>query len=131
MLATNRLGSEVDTDELTEGAADVDNSGSPSESQSLESTEGKRAVSEEPQDVKASTPEMKRKPIDISVVFEEDMDSGEAYDFSRKSRLPDLFNQQAKEDGITFSGKLISDPENPDYFDSVEGAEFSVEVKTR
>lgn len=134
VLATNRAGSEVSADELAKGLAapsGVNTSGSPSEGQPLETSDGKGNLSEEAKDMNVSSAEEKRKPIDISVVFEEEMGSGDAYDFSRKSRLPNLFKQQAKEDGVTFSGKLINDPENPDYFDSVEGAEFSVEVKTR
>jgi len=134
VLVTNGASSEIATDELPEGLAvpaDVDTSGSPLEGQPLETSESKGGLSEKPQSINLSSHEEKPKPIDVSVVFEEDMGSGETYDFSRKDRLPDLFNQRVKEDGVTFSGKLINDPENPDYFDSVEGAEFSIEIKTR
>ncbi|WP_444921709.1 hypothetical protein ACJJID_04785 [Microbulbifer sp. CnH-101-G] len=75
--------------------------------------------------------EVRHKPLDISAAFEEGVTSGKGYDFSRKNTLPDLFEQQKKEEGVSFSGKLINDPANPDYFDSLEGAEFSIEVKTR
>ncbi|GAB2897397.1 hypothetical protein ACCI51_18935 [Microbulbifer echini] len=77
------------------------------------------------------TQSVSRKPIDISAAFDEESVSGDGYDFSRKDTLPDLFDPKEKENGVSFKGKLINDPANPDYFDSVEGAEFSVEVKTR
>ncbi|MCO1337067.1 hypothetical protein MO867_22340 [Microbulbifer sp. OS29] len=72
-----------------------------------------------------------RKPIDTSVAIEADVVPADRYDFSRKNILPNLFDQNSDEDGVTFGGKLISNPKNPDYFDSVEGIEFSIEVKTQ
>ncbi|WP_226648605.1 hypothetical protein [Microbulbifer variabilis] len=71
------------------------------------------------------------KPIDISAAFEEGVSSGEKYDFSRKNTLPNLFEKQHKDENVSFSGKLINDPENPDYLESLDGAEFSIEIKTR
>jgi hypothetical protein len=75
--------------------------------------------------------EKSSRPIDISAAFEMGVSSVEKYDFSRKSTLPNLFDTQQKAENVSFSGKLINDPENPDYLQSLEGVEFSIEIKTR
>lgn len=50
-------------------------------------------------------------------------------DLSKPDALPDLFDQEKKQDKVSVGGNVLRDEENLDYVNSVEGAEVSVEVK--
>lgn len=55
-------------------------------------------------------------------------------DYNKPNSMPDMFKESAKkgsESRTKVGGKLITDPENPDYLDSVRGAELSIEVKMK
>lgn len=51
--------------------------------------------------------------------------------YSSKNTLPNLFNAQPKDRNLSLSGKLLQDETSPDYVDSINGAEISIEVKTK
>jgi hypothetical protein len=73
----------------------------------------------------------KSKPLDLDLSVENYTVSRKSDDFSKREMLPDLFNQSEDEKKTVFSGKLLNDPTNPDYVDSIEGAKISVEVKIK
>ena len=69
------------------------------------------------------------KPLDLNLSIDGRKMSTENKDFSAKKILPDLFNQKKKEKNTVIRGKLLNNPSNPDYIDSVEGAVVSIEIK--
>ncbi len=70
-----------------------------------------------------------KKPLDLDLPAEEKSTSVDHEDFSEQKILPDFFNPEEQEQNTVISGKLLNDPSNPDYVDSIEGAEVSVKMK--
>jgi hypothetical protein len=50
-------------------------------------------------------------------------------DFSEHHKLPNLFSEEKKEQNMTVGAKVLNDVNNPDYVDSLDGAEVSVDLK--
>ena len=74
-----------------------------------------------------------RQPLDLSLHPESAADPALQGDFSEHKKLPDFFEKDKKEkkqQKVSVSGKPLRDATNPDYVDSVQGAEVSIEVKT-
>lgn len=78
-----------------------------------------------------SPPEQVTTPqvLDLSLQQELPDDSENGEDFAKKKLLPNLFEQQRKEKKLSLSGKPVLAADHPDYTESVQGAELSVEVK--
>ena len=57
------------------------------------------------------------------------INTDDSADFSAKPALPDLFEKTKKEKKASVSGGVLREEENPDYIESIRGAEVSVEVK--
>lgn len=69
--------------------------------------------------------------LDFSLPVENDSQSLGDDDFLYKTLLPDFFSKPKEKKKAVIQGKLLNDPLNPDYIDSIEGAEISVEIETQ
>ncbi len=107
-----------------------------SESTSLEESSSSNVESEkalaEKTSQKSTSPEIEknRPALNLSLNSAPSRESVPGEDFSKKNTLPNLFDKEEKEKKLSVSGKPLRDAANPDYVDSVQGAELSVEIKT-
>ena len=70
-------------------------------------------------------------PLDLNLNSPPAQEPASNAAFSKQDTLPDFFSSKEKEkDRISVSGKPLLDANNPDYVDSVQGAEVSIEIKT-
>lgn len=82
------------------------------------------------QAVEASSSSLAKKPLNLDLVPGPSGSSDETLDFSDQHALPDLFEKQEKDKRVSVGAKPLRDEANKDYLDSVQGAEFKVEIKT-
>lgn len=71
------------------------------------------------------------KPLDLTLPETEQNNFDSDTDFTNKDSMENLFIKHKKESLMSIDGKLLQNKENPDYIDSIEGAEFSIKVKTK
>ncbi len=97
------------------------------------------AAPEEPSDTATAqqstedTTGPQRPALDLRLPADETADTGPALDVKKRDGLPNLFEQSKtaeKKKILAVSGKVLTDPNNKDYVDSVEGAEIKVEIST-
>ena len=53
------------------------------------------------------------------------------WESSEKKNLPNLFEKKEKDKIMSIDGKILHDETDPDYFNSIKGAELSIKVKTK
>ncbi|MEH6559394.1 MAG: hypothetical protein V7459_13530 [Oceanicoccus sp.] len=68
-------------------------------------------------------------PLDLRVKSDSAFTADGDEDFSSSGKHHNFFDTTAKEESVSVSGKPLIDTTNPDYVDSVQGAEISVDVK--
>jgi len=76
-------------------------------------------------------PALKRaatKPLDLSLAPPTEQQQQSA-DFSEHSKLPKLFSDNNKQNNVTVGAKVLNDANNPNYLDSLDGAEVSIDIK--
>ena len=71
------------------------------------------------------------KPLDLTLPETEQNAFDHDASFTQKDSMQDLFVKHKKESLMSIDGKLLQNKENPDYIDSIEGAEFSIKIKTK
>ncbi len=69
------------------------------------------------------------KTLDLSTSLNAQLSANGEEDFSETEALPNLFQSEAEEKKYSVSGKPIRDETNPNYMNSLQGAEVSVDVK--
>lgn len=71
------------------------------------------------------------KPLDLTLPETQSLATSADEHFTEKNSLPNLFKKQKKDKKVSLNGKLLQDKNNPDYVNSIEGAELSIEMKTK
>jgi hypothetical protein len=68
-------------------------------------------------------------PLDLGVKSDSAFTAHDDEDFSSSGKHRNFFETTAKEESVSVSEKPLMDTTNPDYVDSVQGAEISVDVQ--